>query len=305
MKQKGFAPILVVIVLLFFAIAGYSVYKKWVIPFFQTTQSNQVSTATKPPAENNKGTNIAAVDGFTSFFFPAGSFKETETLETLVGPWCAETEGSTRFTGHGSLIRLINNSKQQPLKEFTINIRYDDSDYLHINKATYSIYRCSNTTTNLVFSEKLSSEIDQNNKTVSAQSKSLGYFGLLGQLYCPNDTREPFDDDYKINGGQDISFGVPTEDIFDSNNDVDWYLINLNKNKKYSIETIHNTSGTIPIIELSNDGVTIVQNNKTDPNTRINIDQSLFQGYVQIKVIPDKTSKAGCDAKYNLLVKEI
>ncbi len=304
MREKGFAPIFIIVFITFIAASAYFLEAKNIIKLPTISLFSTSSPIPTPNLEDAKnGDKITTLDGSTTFFFPVGSFAGPEKLEAWVSFPCSSPNETLKYFGAGGLIKIISNPDIQPLKEFDITMTYKEEYSPHVDLNTLVIYRCSDTNINPKYTEKLSSTIDRTNKTVSAKSKRFGDFALLGKLKCENDTREP-DDTAVIRRAQDIVFGMETPDVFDVSNDVDWHFIELQKDKKYTVETVNISEGVIPIIELSTDGDKIVQSNKNNPNKPLVVDPKLYYGYVKIKISASTNSKVGCDAKYSLLVKE-
>jgi hypothetical protein len=258
--------------------------------------------------ENPHGQIIKTVDDSTEFFFPEGSFdpkaQPPVQLEALTIMSYSPPKGKI-IGGLGGEIKLLQGPFGLPPKPFTITIHFENDNFYHVNKSTMSIYYGDPTQeVNPAYTEELKTNIDLKNNIATAEATKFGVYQLLGDLICPEDKRENDDDQYAIHGSQDIKFNIPSHDLFDIKEDVDWYFIEMKDNKKYTVSTMNLGKGVAPIIELSDDGVNIRQDNNSDQPKEIVIDQKLFNGYAQIKLSPQKGSKTGCDATYDLLVRE-
>lgn len=252
-----------------------------------------------------QGDRMVTTDGRTEFFFPKGSFSQKVTLETtpFVGYLLPKGE-SLWYAGIEAGVKIIQGNIN-PLKPYTITMNYDSNFIKHLNEDTLSIYFGDpNIYENPTYSKKLVTSLDKDKNIATAESQIFGKYGLLGKLKCVNDIRETQDDNYKIHGGQDLTFNIPSSDLFDIKDDIDWYFINLAERKKYILEIKNTTPGVVPIIELSDDGVSIKQDNKKNLENKIEINTNLYHGYVQIKLSPQSGSKTGCDSTYDLLVSE-
>ncbi|MDP1722863.1 MAG: hypothetical protein Q8L37_06685 [Candidatus Gottesmanbacteria bacterium] len=86
--------------------------------------------------------------------------------------------------------------------------------------------------------------------------------------------------------------------------DSSLFFIRPNKGKNYSIEILHESEGVVPTVELSTGARKIIQTNKDNPMERLVVDRSLFDDYIEIKIMPGDGSKIGCDASFDLIVSE-
>jgi hypothetical protein len=247
--------LLTLLVVLFFIASGISIYA-----VYQNNRlKKQITELKKWPSEtkqnltkNEEVTKLTTADGQTEFIIQKGTFSRNAEIETIAGAGYIAPENYFN-AGSTAKIRTIDNSSVTLLKPIKITMKIHNSSK-HIDENTISIFWGDpNIETNPSFTEKLESRVNPENKTITANTNRLGVFGVLGKLKCPNDTREPRNDRYKIHGGQDISFNEVTTSFFDSKEDVDYYFFNLTKGKNYTFEITNKTEGVIPIIELSND----------------------------------------------------
>lgn len=276
------------------------------------------SLATSPniATKNNEqlqGDKIVTGDKTTEFFFPEGSM-----MGNMAGKWEVETGPGyiyppedkkllgERGGGVSAVIRLLNGSLGLPLKPFRITMHYSKGSIKHLNEKSLSIYYGDeDVQKNPYYLKKLATKLDVENSTAVAESSSFGNFGILGVLKCPNDVREDNDgDSMRANW---IPVNIPIHDLFDINEDVDWFAVVMQKDKRYTVE-IKNFIPDVPIIELTSDGFNVKQDNLKNLESKIEVNSNLFPYYdksqILIKLSPRTGSKSGCEATYDLLVSE-
>lgn len=251
----------------------------------------------------SKEITMVSPNGKSSFVFPEGSFTDERTLQASVVAGCAIPEGTWRSAGVQASIQTMQGKHTPPLTDFTIQMKYDRAGLLHLDENTLTIFACPDTT-NPTFSRPLISVLDKENTEVSAQSGEFGKYGLLASLACPADIKEPYDDQYKIHGGQDVRFAVPSHDLFDNAKDVDWYGFDAKKGKTYVIRTQNVAEGVDTVVTLTDTVTTLKTNNRVSPQKAGSIIQwtAPYDQFIQFTVTPSSISKTGCDATYDVLV---
>ncbi|MCL4415801.1 MAG: hypothetical protein M1365_03725 [Actinobacteria bacterium] len=307
MKQKGFIfPIMIIIVLIAIFVGGF---------YFITKQNKpdrlpkiplvKITPTAKPNVKPVKEDTIVTPDGRTTFIFPSGSFSGKTDLSDGYTPCCIVPEGPLRNAGVVAYLKIMSGPDFNPLKPFTIVMKYDGNS--HLDEKTLAIYASSETHVNPTFVTKLPSKVDTEKKTVTAEYQKYGIFGLLGELKCPNDKKEPSNDNrYNLWGLSEVTAGTSLNGVLDSKSDEDWYKLSVTKGKRYIIETINLAPNVDTIIEISDTATTLQQNNRNDKNvagSRIEwVPERNDTVYLAVKAA--ETSKVGCDATYDLLIKE-
>lgn len=250
---------------------------------------------------------MVTVTGDLEFFFPKGTFTELVRLDAQSGPISMTPEVPLLSTGVQVDLVIVEGQTQPFQKPFRVTAYYDDQYLKHFDENTLSIYlNDPKHRSEPISTKRLKTMLDIKKNIATAEAATAGEFALFGVLICPNDIREE-DDIAPMGRVNDISFNLPQQALFDIAEDIDFYFIEINQNKKYSVQTINSKQGVIPIIELfsSRDEIDFKQGNRQTPQERIEINPNLYlNNSVFIRITPDSKSRSGCDATYELLVRE-
>ena len=189
-------------------------------------------------------------------------------------------------------------SFQQPV---TLQVGYDPDAIVHLDENNLALQRFD-TTSNLWIA--LPTTIDKTLHQVTAQTLEVGNFDFQAPLICPADISEPDD-------GYSSSRAIPEDgssisDLFDTQQDEDWFNLNASAGWKYTVQTSNLAAGVDTKIEIyDQDGVTVLA---SDDNSGGGLASKLVwhaptNGIYFIRVFQGVGSTFGCNATYDLSVK--
>lgn len=261
----------------------------------QTNTSLSTKITSKQPSTQNSLV-IKSLSGNAQFSIPKDSVSTNQKFVVTPMVGCL-WPSNLRPAGVEASIELSNpTEKLNFLKPVTLTMNY--SDISHLDANSLKIYYCDNSiTTNPTYSKSLLTEIDSKTKTASAGLMSIGGYGLLGELKCPNDTSE-YDDNYDFS--KLVTMGTNNYRTLDSPTDEDWLRFDGSKGRSYQISAVNRGSNVETVVELYDpDGTTLLGSGTNNLNVTVQNSGSFFA-----RIRPAANSSTGCAATYTLVISE-
>jgi hypothetical protein len=143
--------------------------------------------------------------------------------------------------------------------------------------------------------------LDYNLKEATAQTTETGIFSLQAPLLCPTDNWEP-NDTYDASALISAS-GIPSENMFDIEQDEDWFRFAAIANGTYTVTTSNLSTSVDTVIELySQDGRTLLGTDDNGNGGKASqlIWQASSSGIHFIRVVRALATAYGCNAGYSL-----
>jgi murein DD-endopeptidase MepM/ murein hydrolase activator NlpD len=264
-------------------------------------------------AVSNVGGSVTSPSGRTTIAVPQGALSSTLTLDLWDTPAVAGASAQLRSTGRSFWFRvlewlsgegtngsvsIVSSSFAQPI---TVTIAYSDTELLHLNESQLTIYRWN---TNSDSWAALQTTVNMGQNLAVAQTTEIGNFDLQAPMLCPADILEPNDNYYAAS--LLIPNIAPEGQLFDIEQDEDWFRLNTIAGGQYTITTSSLTSGTDTVIQLYNqDGVTVLASDDNSGGGAAS--QLLWQaplsgmsGTYFVRVSQAGGSAYGCNAGYDI-----
>jgi hypothetical protein len=222
----------------------------------------------------SQGTTIDAATGDLQVVVPPGALAGQVRMELFLGPVAGPTAGR-RNTGHAFRLGLLewlpgsrdrsqqtlttvasawNEALTEPM-QFTVT--YTDSEMLHlnVNQLTFVYWRESEQAW-----EDVPTIVNSDDRTVTAQTGTIGHFELQAPLLCPADSVEP-DDAYYAARSIEVD-EAPVNRLFDIQQDEDWLYFEAEEQTTYIIESLNLAANVDTLIEIySRDSATLQASN--------------------------------------------
>jgi len=264
---------------------------------------------------DSSGTVISSPSGNVSVTIPAGALTSTVTLELWDTPPVAEPLAQLRTTGHSFWLRVLqwltgNNASLNTLTDdsgfsqpITVSVTYGVTEVLHLNSNQLTVYHWDDTDNTW---EALTTTMDIKKSQAIAQTTEIGSFDLQAPLLCPTDSQEP-DDSYDAARAVPLD-GTPVSRLFDIAQDEDWFHLEAVAGRSYVVQTSNLAVGVDTIVEVYDlDGVTLLASDDNSGGgwTSYLEWQAPLDGIHFVRVTQASGSICGCDATYELSVKQI
>ncbi|MEM7034994.1 MAG: M23 family metallopeptidase, partial [Chloroflexota bacterium] len=240
------------------------------------------------------------------------TFSGEGTLELALGPVADSTRG-TRRVGQAFWLRLqewlpdvvatpqamaqLDQGLSHPI---TITTKFTDTQVKHLDLTKLTFARWNDAARSW---EPLTSTLNLEAHTITAQTDRLGNFDLQAPLLCPNDTVEPDDAFFSARTVEANSDSLKR--TFDTPLDEDWFLLETSPNRTYHIKTQALSNGVDTVIELYNvDSQTKIftDDDSGAGNASHLILETALGGFFFVRALPTANSVTGCQAKYDLAV---
>ena len=151
--------------------------------------------------------------------------------------------------------------------------------------------------------QALATAVDQSSRTAQAQTTELGDFDLRAPLLCPAGDAEP--NDAYSQAWATVSETAPAGGVFDISEDEDWYRVDMNAGRSYTLQTSALGASVDTILELyDTDGVTRLASDDNGGGGKASriAWQSSHDGTYFVRVSMASGSAFGCSATYGLSV---
>ena len=262
------------------------------------------------------GTQFSSPSGAISATIPPGALATTVTLELWDTPPVAEPSAQLRTAGQGFLFQVLEwlNSSNNKLvnesskwrsapsdfqKPVTLQVNYDPDAIVHLDEAQLTINQFDAVSNSWI---SLPTTVDVDNHQASTQTMDIGDFDLQAPLLCSADRQEPDDSD---SSSRLLSInGETTDDLFDVQQDQDWFQLNAIAGWKYVIQTQNLAPGVDTVLSLYDiDGSTLLISDDNSGGGLASklVWQAPMSGTYFIRVTRVASSLYGCNATYQIV----
>jgi murein DD-endopeptidase MepM/ murein hydrolase activator NlpD len=272
----------------------------------------------EPSFQGDQGMDITDTTGNVRVIVPPGAFSGQVTLELSPGP-VAEPSAQLRRSGHSFWLRLLEwlpeggglqsvtalqSTTQFTLtKPITMTVTYTDTDVLHLDVNQLGLYHWDEERETW---QPMTTTVDSDSHTVTAQAEDLGDFDLQAPLLCATDDLEPDDgyaaarwvwpNDWPLARGLDIP------------QDSDWMRFDAVQGARYTIRTQSLAGGADTVLNLYDvDALTLLVSNDDvngGPASEL-IWTAPYTGTFFIETISAPGGATDCSATYGLTIATI
>jgi hypothetical protein len=185
-------------------------------------------------------------------------------------------------------------------KPVTLTVMYTNTDVLHVDESRLTLRRWDETAAAW---EGLSTTVDLESRTVTAQTDKLGNFDLQAPLLCAGDSLEL--DDSHLRSHQVWPDDPPVARGFDVAQDRDWVKFNADQGVTYTIRTLNLAGGADTVVNLYDvDAFSLLAGNDDaggGPSSQL-VWAAPYTGTFFVETLSAPGATTGCSTTYELRI---
>jgi murein DD-endopeptidase MepM/ murein hydrolase activator NlpD len=266
-------------------------------------RARQVAGPSGPSSPATGDTVLLSPSGLVTVTIPALALDAPATAELWDVPPTAQPVAQWHSTGLAFWLQV---GRQGTSATFagpvTLAMAYRPGDLQHLDPGRLTLYRWDSSKKAW---NSLPTAVDTQHHQVIAQTTGAGRFDLHAPLLCPADSTEP-DDDHGAALPVAVG-GEPASRVFDIQGDVDWFRVEGEAGKLYTVQASYLAAGVSAILRVyDSDSQTVLASSEAPGGPASHVQwRAPIDGSYLVEVSQAPGSAVGCSASYEFSVRQL